>query len=161
MKTAIIVAAAENNAIGRENKMPWHLSDDLKYFKAKTSGHAVIMGRKTYESLGRPLPGRLNIIITRDVNYTMPGCEVAHSIEEAKQIAERAGNSLAFIIGGGEIYKEAWHEADMLYLTRVHTTIEGDTFVPAVDEYWVEQEGERHFADEKNEYDYSFILYVH
>ena len=162
MKTAIIVAAAENDVIGKDNKMLWKLSNDMKHFKSLTTGHAIIMGRKTYESLGRPLPGRLNIIITRDPAYTAEGCEITYSIEEAMHKAAEAGQEQAFIIGGGEIYKQCWNKADILYLTRVHATIEGDTSIPSVsDGYWVEKDKTSHHADEKNEYDYSFITYIH
>lgn len=162
MRTAIIVAAAENNAIGKDNKMLWRLSGDMKHFRELTTGHAVIMGRKTYESLGKPLPGRMNIIITRNPAYTAEGCAVVAGMEEALNAAREAGHDMAFIIGGGEIYKQYWNKADILYLTRVHTVIGGDTFIPSdTDGYWAEKERSLHKADEKNEYDYSFITYVH
>lgn len=161
MEIAIIVAAAENNVIGKDNKMLWKLSADMKFFKEKTTGNAIIMGRKTFESLGRPLPSRLNIIITRDPSFTAEGCEIVNSIEQALLIAEQAGKQKAFIIGGGEIYKQCWHKADVLYLTRVHAELEGDTVIPSADdEYWVEKECAFHKADEKNEYDYSFMKYT-
>lgn len=161
MKISIIVAAAENDAIGKDNWMPWRLSEDLKHFKALTMGHTVIMGRKTGESLKRPLPGRTNIIITRNPDFKLEGFTTVHTLQEALNLAKVNGENNAFIIGGGEIYKQAWELADTLYLTRVHLTVEGDTFIPPVDPgYWKEIERSEHAADDKNEYDYSFITYT-
>lgn len=162
MKTSIIVAAAENHVIGKDNRMIWRLSNDMRRFKALTTGHTVIMGRKTFDSLGRPLPNRTNVIITRDSAYQQEGCAVVHSLEEALSLVKATGETEAFIIGGGEIYRQSWNMADTLYLTRVHTILEGDTSVPSVDTiYWTEEEVSRHSADEQNEYDYSFITYRH
>jgi Dihydrofolate reductase len=158
MNISLILAVSENNVIGRDNKMPWHLSNDLKRFKSLTTGHAVVMGRKTFQSLGRPLPGRKNIIITRNPDYRAAGCEVANSIENAIQKVEN--DTEIFIIGGGEIYAQMWEKADKLYLTRVHTIIEGETSVPEVTTYWKEIKKESFIADEKNDYDYTFIDYV-
>lgn len=160
MKLSIIVAAAENDVIGRDNQLIWRLPNDLKHFKALTTGHTVIMGRKTYESLGRPLPNRTHIIITRNPDYRQEGCTVVHSLDEAISLARAAGETEAFIIGGGEIYRQAWNKADTLYLTRVHTQVEGDTSIPSVaGDHWVEAEVVACKADEKNQYDYSFITY--
>lgn len=161
MKISIIVAASTNHAIGKDNWMPWRLSDDLKRFKALTLGHTVIMGRKTGESLKKPLPGRTNIIITRNPDFQLEGFETVHSLEDALTLARKAGEEEAFIIGGGEIYRQAWNLADTLYLTRVHTEVEGDTYIPEVDlSDWKEAERSDHSANEKNEYDYSFITYT-
>lgn len=158
MEISLILAASENNVIGHDNKMPWHLSDDLKRFKALTTGHAVIMGRKTYESLGRPLPGRKNIIITRNPDYKVPGCDIVNSVDAAIKAAGE--DNEVFIIGGGELYAQMWEKADKLYLTRVHTVIEGQTSVPEVSGYWKEIKRESFETDVKNEYSYTFIDYI-
>lgn len=128
MIISIIVAVAENNAIGFDNHLLWHISEDLKRFKSLTLGHHIIMGRKTYESVGKPLAGRVNIIISRQENYTIDGCLVAKSLEDALELAKQ--DSEVFIIGGGEIYKQALSFADKIYLTRVHAGFTGDTFFP-------------------------------
>ncbi len=128
MIISIIVAVAENNAIGYDNHLLWHISEDLKRFKSLTTGHHIIMGRKTYESVGKPLPGRINIVISRQANYNVEGCLVAKSLEEALELAKL--DSEVFIIGGGEIYKQSLQIADKVYLTRVHAGFAGDTFFP-------------------------------
>jgi dihydrofolate reductase len=128
MTISIIVAVAENDAIGFDNHLLWHISEDLKRFKSLTTGHHVIMGRKTYESVGKPLPGRVNIVISRQENYRVDGCLVANSFEEALELAKL--DSEVFIIGGGEIYKQALPITDKIYLTRVHAGFAGDTFFP-------------------------------
>ena len=158
MSISLIVAAAENNAIGKDNALLWHLSADLKRFKALTTGHPVIMGRKTFESIGKPLPNRRNIVISRSVP-AIEGCEVVASVDEALALV-KAGEE-AFIIGGGSIYKALWDKADRLYLTSVKTALEGDTFIPEVKpDEWEEVKREDFDADEKNEFGYSFIDYV-
>ncbi|KAA6342722.1 Dihydrofolate reductase [termite gut metagenome] len=158
MKISIIVAASENNVIGRDNKLIWHLPNDLKHFKMLTTGNAVIMGRKTYESLGKPLPNRKNIILTRQPDYSIEGCIVVHNEEEALQKA--TGSNEVFIIGGSELYHSFWHRANVLYLTRIHTLVEGDTYIPPIHpDIWIEESRESHWADEKNGYNYSFITY--
>ncbi|NDV58025.1 dihydrofolate reductase [Bacteroides sp. 519] len=158
MNISLILAVSENNVIGHNNQMLWRLSNDLKRFKALTTGHAIVMGRKTFESLGRPLPGRKNIVITRNPDYEAPGCEVVNSIDDA---IKAAGNdNEVFIIGGGELYTQMWEKADKLYLTQVHTTIEGETTVPNVSGYWQEIHRESFMADEKNEFNYTFIDYI-
>jgi dihydrofolate reductase len=158
MKLSLIVAASENNAIGRDNQLIWHLPDDLKHFRKLTTGHAVIMGRKTYESLGKPLPNRKNILLTRRPDYSAEGCIVVHSEEEA--LRQAAGNDEAFIIGGSELYRSFWHRADTLYLTRIHASAAGDAYIPPVSpDVWVEVSVEFHEADERNKYSYSFITY--
>ncbi|WP_049631715.1 dihydrofolate reductase [Cellvibrio sp. pealriver] len=128
MKLAIIVAVAKNGVIGRNNQLPWHLPQDLKYFKSVTLGKPVIMGRKTYESIGRPLPGRFNIVITRNPEWVAEGVKVAHSFGEAVQVANGLGTSEAMIIGGAEIYKAALSVVQRIYLTRVDLEPDGDAF---------------------------------
>jgi dihydrofolate reductase len=151
----IIVAMSENRVIGNNNELIWKLSSDLKRFKELTTGHPVVMGRKTYESIGRPLPNRRNIIITRNSEYEVEGCEVVSSLEEALLLT----NNDCFIIGGGEIYKQSLEIADKVYLTVVHKDFEGDTSFPELNETWVSIDSKDFEADEKNEYNYSFIEY--
>ena len=153
----LIAAAAENNEIGKDNKLIWHLSDDLKRFKKLTSGHAIIMGRKTFESFPKALPNRTNVVITRDRNYTAEGAVVVHSLEEA--IESTKEDSQPFIIGGGEIYKQALSIAHRIELTRVHNNFEADTYFPELNKSWKETYREDCFKDEKHDYDYSFITY--
>ncbi len=158
MTLSIIVAAAENGVIGHNNNLIWHLSSDLKHFKNITTGHTVIMGRKTFESMGKALPNRRNIVITANKAYTAPSCEIVPDIESALQLA--AQEEEAFIIGGGTIYRAIWEKADKLYLTRVHTAPTGDISIPEVKaSEWQEISREAHSADEKNEYDYTFLEY--
>ncbi len=158
MVLSIIVAAAENNVIGRDNGLVWRLSADLKRFKALTTGHTILMGRKTYESVGKALPNRRNIVISRNPDYKAEGCEVVRSVEEALELTK--GENEVFVTGGGTIYKELWGKADRLYLTVVHQECEGDTLIPSVDpNQWKEVFREAHEADEKNEFDYTFINY--
>ncbi len=154
---SIIVAVAENGTIGDKNNLLWHISEDLKHFKAITSGHPVIMGRRTYESLGRPLPNRENVVITRQP-LTIEGCRVVHSLDEA--IALFSAEEEVFIIGGAQIYREALPIADRLYLTRVECSYEGDTHFPAwnVDE-WRLRSSERHERGDKFEYPFVFDYY--
>ena len=143
----------EHNGIGKDNRLPWHLSADLKRFKALTMGHYVIMGRKTYESIGRPLPGRQMVIITRSPDYRAEGCLIAHSLEEALSIAEQAGESEAFVIGGGQIFAQALPLANRIYLTRVHTISEADVLFPEFDDRdWITLETADLPADEKNQF---------
>lgn len=158
MVLSIIVAAAENNVIGRDNGLVWRLSADLKRFKALTTGHTILMGRKTYESVGKALPNRRNIVISRNPDYKAAGCEVVRGVEEALELTK--GEDEVFVTGGGTIYKELWDKADRLYLTVVHQECEGDTVIPPVDPgKWKEVSREAHQADEKNECDYTFINY--
>ena len=158
MILSIIVAAAENGVIGRDNGMIWKLSADLKRFKSLTTGHTVIMGRKTFESLGRALPNRRNIVISRNPAYRAAGCEMATSVENALKMADREEE--VFIIGGGMIYRQMWDQADRLYLTIVHTHPQGDTHIPQVGHHWKEVFREEHPADEKNEFGYTFVDYL-
>jgi len=164
VQLSAIVAAAENGVIGRNNALPWHISEDLQYFKRRTLGKPVIMGRKTYESIGRPLPGRTNIVISGDPLYAAEGTRVVASLEAALQLcAEVAlidGIEEAVVIGGAQIYSLALPMADRLYLTEVHADVEGDAVMPAVDwTQWREVSRERHAAQEPNPYDYSFVVY--
>ncbi|KAB8156088.1 dihydrofolate reductase [Kordia sp. TARA_039_SRF] len=156
----IIVAAAENNVIGKDNQLIWHLSDDLKRFKKLTSGHHIIMGRKTFESFPKPLPNRTHIVITRQKNYKVPkGVIVVHTMKEAVSAATVA-DAEPFVIGGGEIYKQAIPFATKIELTRVHHEFEGDTYFPEIDmKDWKEVSNTFHKQDDKHDYEFSFITY--
>ncbi len=158
MKISIIVAAASDGAIGKDNKLLWHLPADMKFFKEKTMGHHIIMGRKTYESIGRPLPGRTTVIITRDLKYKAEGCLVAHSLNEAIEIASTNGDTEAMITGGAEIYNQAIEKADCIYLTEVQGKFEADTFFKIDKTSWAINEKQDYKADDKNKFDYSFII---
>lgn len=148
---------SENRVIGKENQLPWHLPADLKFFKATTLHHPILMGRKTYESIGRPLPQRTSIVITRQPGYQVEGAQVVHSLAEAIAAGRQVHPDL-FIIGGAEILREALPLIDTMYLTLIHATFEGDVFYPDFDpQAWQETWREDHRADEKNKYDYSFI----
>jgi len=151
----IIVAMSKNRVIGNNNELIWKLSSDLKRFKELTTNNPVIMGRKTYESIGRPLPNRRNIVITRNTEYSVEGCEIVSSLEEALLLT----NNDCFIIGGGEIYKQSLEVADKIYLTLVNKEFEGDTTFPELDDKWAKISRKDFKADDKNEYDYSFIEY--
>ncbi len=160
MKVKLIVAKAENNAIGKGNDLIWRLPADLKFFKSTTIGHTLIMGRKTFESIGRPLPGRTTIIITRDKNYKQEGCIIAHSIENALELVEN--DDSPFIAGGATIYKQAFEMdiIDEMIITEVHEEFEADAFFPNIDlSKWEELSRDKHFTDEKNKYNYSFVTY--
>jgi dihydrofolate reductase len=157
MTISLIVAAAENNAIGKNNQLLWHLPNDLKFFKNTTWGMVVIMGRKTYESVNKPLPGRINIVITRQAIWKADGVTVATDLQNALKKAADTNCKEAFIIGGGEIYKWAFSIADKIYITRVHAALEGDTFFPEINNAeWVLVSKEDFDADEKHQYAYSF-----
>ncbi len=154
---SIIAALAENRVIGVNNTLPWRLPNDLKHFRRLTTGHAIVMGRKNYESIGKPLPERTNIIVTRNRDYRASGCLIAHSLDDALALAK--GDPEIFVIGGAEIYREALPLADRLYLTQVHSAVEGDTFFPEInDNAWKETAREQHAADEKHAYAYSFVV---
>lgn len=157
-----IAAMSENRVIGIENQLPWHLPADLKHFKTLTTGHPILMGRKTYESIGRPLPNRTNIIITRNADFTAPGCVVVTSIEDAITRAAEENAQEIFIIGGAEVYKQLLPHVQRIYLTIVHEQFAGDAFFPELDlKEWKEVERETHAADENNAYSYSFITLIH
>ena len=155
----LIAAAAENNEIGKDNKLIWHLSDDLKRFKKLTSGHAIIMGRKTFESIGRPLPGRKNIVISRDSHYQADGVEAVTSVEEALALVSDVEEIM--VIGGGAIYEHCLPAAQRLYITHINADIEGDTQFPAYDvtHSWLKVSSEKYLANEKNQYDLDFCVY--
>jgi len=155
----IIAAVASNNALGKDNQLIWHLPADLKRFKQVTLGHHIIMGRKTFESLGKPLPRRTNIIITRNKNYTQEGCIVVNSLNQAIEAAKSDENP--YILGGAEIYKQAIEIADKLDLTLVDQSFDADAFFPEIDtNVWQQTSREDYKADEKNNYNYSFITYL-
>ena len=155
-----LVAASENNVIGNHNQIPWNLPNDLKFFKNKSWGMQVIMGRNTYESLDKPLPGRINVVITTNKYWKRDDVTVAHTIDEAiKKACESDCNEL-FIIGGGEIFKQSMNIVNRIYLTRVHTTIEGNVFYPALDESkWKLISEDPHPADDKHKFAYTFQLW--
>lgn len=168
---SIIVAMANNRAIGKDNQLLWHLPEDLQYFKRTTMGKPIIMGRKTFESIGRALPGRLNIVITRQQDWSFDGVKVVHSIAEAIALAEAQsfidGKDEVMVIGGAEIYKTALPEAQKLYITYVDAHIDGDAFFPEVDQQlWQETSREAHAASDsilnndskQNPYDYAFCV---
>ncbi len=155
-KVSIIVALAKNHVIGKDNQIPWHIPADLQYFKKITLGKPMIMGRKNYESIGRPLPGRKNIILTRDKNFSAEGCTIVHSKDEA--IAATDGVAEIMIIGGGAIYEMFMDDADMLYLTEIDSEVDGDVFFPKYDKsQWKEVSRE---AGEKNiDWNYDYVVY--
>jgi dihydrofolate reductase len=154
----IIVAISNNLAIGKDNKLLWHLPNDLKFFKKTTTGHPVIMGRKTFEAIGKPLPNRLNIVISRNKKENQESLVYCNSLEEAIALAKTKDEEI-FIIGGGEIYKQSLAIADTLYITQVNVDIDGDTFFPEIDNTWHPIFEEAHLADEKHPYDYTFLIY--
>ncbi|WP_312186378.1 type 3 dihydrofolate reductase [Sphingobacterium sp.] len=154
----LIVAAAENNAIGIDNQMPWHLPNDFKYFKRNTLEHSVLMGRKTFEAIGRPLPDRRNIVITRNANFQAEDIDVANSIQEALLYCRDERE--VYIIGGANIYQQALPLASKVLLTRVHTNIKGDAFFPVLSsEEWELVSSDPHQADDRHAFDYSFEVY--
>lgn len=158
----LIAAAAENNALGKDNDLLWHLPDDFKRFKSLTTGHKIIMGRKTYESFPKPLPNRTHIVITRDRNYKIDfeSCKVVHSLEAALELVKN--DRLSFIIGGGEIYAQGEPFANKIELTRVHATFEdADTFFPEIDPtIWKLETEEHHPADERHSYAFTYMTYA-
>ena len=154
----LIAAASENNALGKDNKLIWHLSEDLKRFKRLTQGHAIIMGRKTFESMPRALPNRTNIVLTNNKDYQVKDAWVAHSIDEALRLTD--GDPQPFIIGGGEVYKLFLPIADKIELTRVHSSFEADAFFPEVaSTQWDLVEEEQHHSSFDQPYDYSYLTY--
>jgi len=158
MKTlSLIYAVSENHVIGDGNKLPWHLPADFKHFKDITAGHPVIMGRRTFESIGRPLPGRQNIVLSSSLDYQHEGVDVAHSLDEA--IAKAEDDDI-YIIGGVRVFHEALPLAARIYETRVHALVAGDVLFDPDLSHWLEEEHEDFQADDKNTYGYSFITYV-
>jgi dihydrofolate reductase len=155
MIVTAVVAIAENHAIGKDNQLLWHLPKDLKHFKAITSGHTIIMGRKTFDSVGKPLPNRRNIVITRSKRLQIDGAEVVNDLDSALQLCKEEGE--VFIVGGAEIYKQAMEQTDKIYLTVVHASFEADSFFPEIDlNIWQETASERHEADEKHQFSFTF-----
>jgi len=153
---SIAVAVGENFAIGKNNQLLWHMPADLKFFKQTTSGHTVVMGRKTFDSVGRPLPNRRNIVISRDPSLKIDGVEVVNSLDEALAIT-KAEEKPVFIVGGAEIYRQALPKTTTLYLTTIHHRFDADTFFPEINRNeWKLISSEAHKADEKNKYDYTF-----
>ena len=160
MLISLIVIADEKNGIGKNNELLCHLPADLKYFKQTTLGQTIVMGRKTYESIGRPLPGRTNMVISRQTSLAIEGCFVFPHLDDALKHAEASGETELFITGGGTIYELTLPIANKIYLTRIHHQFDADTFFPALPTHdWECTKDEKHTADEKNKYDYSFQVY--
>jgi dihydrofolate reductase len=160
MRKSIIVAIDQNNGIGYQNRLPWRLPAELKLFTSFTMGHHLIMGRKTFESIGKPLSGRVTIVVTRNPDYQVEGCLIAHSLNAAFALAEANGESEVFICGGSEIYREALQAADRLYLTRVHAEFQVDTFFPEFDiTSWAETRADFCPSDENNPYPFTLTIY--
>jgi len=163
MRVSLIAAVSENGVIGKDNDLIWHLPKDMKFFKDTTQGHHVIMGRKNFESIPhkfRPLANRTNVIVTRQSGYVAENCVVVNSLEESIEVAKKNGDTEPFVIGGGQIYKVALENnlIHRIYLTRIHHTFEGDTFFPNLSEDWEVIAREDCKSDEKNKYDYSFLV---
>jgi dihydrofolate reductase len=163
-KLSVIVAAAENGVIGRNNALPWHLPEDLRYFKRVTMGKPIVMGRRTFESIGRPLPGRTNIVITRSQAFQVDGVHAAATLDEAlcvaREVAIKDGVEELLVIGGAQIYQSALPMAQRLYLTEVHARVEGDVRLPEIDwAQWREVGRKRYHAEGANPYDYSFVVF--
>ena len=159
MLVSLIVAMDNNRGIGLNNRLPWRLPDDLKRFKSLTLGHHLIMGRRTYELIGRSLPGRTTIIISRNAAYTAPDCLMVQSLESALELAEQNGEDEAFVIGGSQIFEQALPQADRIYLTRVHVSLPADVFFPEFDpEHWKEQMTEFHPRDDKHPFGFTFQI---
>lgn len=157
---SLLVAAAENGVIGKENKLPWHLPSDLRYFKNTTWGMPILMGRKTFESIGKALPGRTTIVITRNPQLKAEGAQVVHSIDAAIEAAKQAGAKEIFVIGGAEIFIAAMPSAQRIYLTRIHASMDGDAFFPAPDpNVWQLRKQHAVAADARNAFDHSFQIW--
>jgi dihydrofolate reductase len=164
MIISMIAAVSENMVIGRNNDLPWHLPDDMKYFMQTTKGHCVIMGRKNYESIPekfRPLPNRTNIVVTRQKDFKAPGCVVVHSLSQALEKAEGIGPDEVFIIGGSEVYRQGFILAKKLYLTEIKATIEGDVHFPTFNrKEWQEVSRKKHDIDPRHAYAFDFVVYT-
>lgn len=157
---SLIVAVSENNCIGSNNQMPWHLPEDLRRFRSLTAEHAVIMGRKTYEAIGRPLPQRHNIIVSRNSVLNLDGCDICGSLDEALKLESHQDPDEVFIIGGAEIYRQALPLAKKLYLTRIHKIVDGDTFFPEIDwSQWALIETPQHSKNPANGLLCTFLTY--
>ncbi len=161
MIISLIVAMDEKGGIGRQNRLPWHLPSDLKRFKRLTMGHHLVMGRKTYETIGKPLDGRVMIVITHQKGYSAPGCQVAHSLGEAMKIAEDHQEKEVIIIGGGEIFRQAIGLANKIYLTTVHARVGADIIFPKIDlNNWERIESEPGSGEEQDDYASDFATYL-
>jgi len=160
MRFSIIVAADEHNGIGIDGQLPWHLPADLKHFKNISWGMPILMGSNTYESIGKALPGRINIVLSRQVDKNIAGVEVAQNTEEAAQIAKKNGCKEIYIIGGAQVYESCIKLVDTIHLTRVHTIVQADTFFPALDTRWEQTEGKHFAADEKHGYSFTFETWI-
>ena len=160
MHISQIAAMARNRVIGRDNRLPWHMPDDLAWFFRVTRGHHIIMGRRNFEANGKALPGRINIVVTRNPDYRAPGCVVVHTIDEALAYARDHGEEEAFIVGGGKIYAATLPLTERIYLTIIDTDAEGDVFFPELDpQEWQVMSREPHKADDRNPYDYTFFIF--
>ena len=158
MTVSLVVAAAKNNVIGRDGELPWHLPDDLRHFKRLTTGKPVIMGRRTFESIGRPLPDRRNIVMTRNPDYAAAGCDVVTSVSDALDLAGHGTEVM--VIGGGQVYRDFLPRADRIYMTRVQAEIEGDTHFPEIDTSdWQLVSSEHHAADEKHAWAFEMMVF--
>lgn len=163
MKISFVVAMGDNRAIGHEGGMPWHMPADLAYFKRVTMGKPMIMGRKTFESIGRPLPGRDNIVVTRDSSWKASGAIVVHSVEKALEVAKSGATARGVheitVIGGASLFESMLHQADVLYITELHSSFDADTYFPEINANdWAEVSREKHAADEKNPIDFDFVV---
>jgi dihydrofolate reductase len=163
MIISLIAAVTRNNVIGKNNDLPWHLPDDMKYFMQTTKGHHVIMGRKNYDSIPekfRPLPNRTNIIVTRQKDFNAPGCIVVNSLEDGLQHSRQAGEQEVFVIGGAEIYNQALPVANRLYLTEIQGEVDGDTFFPKIEkDHWQELSRKHHSSDERHAFAFDYVIY--
>lgn len=159
MLISAIVAVSENNVIGRDGHLPWHLSADLKRFKSITTGHAIILGRKNYEDIGRPLPNRTNYVLSRNPDFEAPGCVVCSTLDEALKAVEAAGETECFIIGGAMVYREAMPLVKKMYLTKVLAQVEGDVQLPDMGYGWERVSSESFPADEKNDFQTEFEIW--
>jgi len=158
MRISIIAAMAANRAIGLENRLPWNLPDDLKRFKALTMNHHIVMGRKTYDSIGKPLPGRNTVIVTRNVDYAVPGCIAVNSIDAALTVSY--GDEEVFFVGGADLYRQALDIANRIYLTEIQRVFDGDAFFPEFDpNQWSETSRERHRTEGDNGFEYHYVIY--
>lgn len=156
---SLLVAMDTNRLIGKDNQLPWHLPQDLAYFKKTTMNHKIVMGRKTFESIGRPLPGRENIIVTRDQDYSQEGCLVLNSLEGIVELSEQSDEEI-FVIGGAEIFQQILPCSDRLYITHIYHEFEGDTYFPKTnEEEWDMVKSDKRIKDENNPYDYEFAVY--
>ncbi len=153
---SLIYATSENHVIGKDNKIPWHIPTDLAYYKKMTLGHPIIMGSRTHDGIGRPLPGRQNIVLSSDPNYKAAGVQVAHSLEQALDIAE---SDDVFVIGGAQVFASALPVASRIYETRVHATMDGDTFFDPDLSHWLLESSEPHKANDRDQYDFTFNVY--